>query len=122
MAGGGAVEELRQRVTAICARFPETTTFGDDHVGFEVRGKRYAYFLHDHHGDGRTAVACKVPPGENTAMADQDPDRYFLPAYLGPRGWVAVGVDLADTDWDEVEELLADSYRRTAPKTLARQI
>jgi len=46
----------------------------------------------------------------------QRPDA-FVPAYLGPAGWT--GLDLTDaTDWDELAELLEDSFRVTAPKRL----
>ncbi len=42
----------------------------------------------------------------------------FVPGYLGPSGWT--GIDLgADTDWDEVLELLQESYLQTAPRRLA---
>ena len=70
----------------ICDGLPEVTSSGDQHVGFEVRGRRFAWFLDDHHGDGRVALHCKAAPGVNSALAAEDPARYFLPAYLGPKG------------------------------------
>ncbi|MFF5179803.1 MmcQ/YjbR family DNA-binding protein [Micromonospora sp. NPDC000316] len=63
------------------------------------------YQQHEH------SLLVLVDPDERTALLDED--RCFVPAYLGPYGWI--GVDLtADTDWDEVNELLDASYRRTA--------
>ncbi|MEW2474958.1 MmcQ/YjbR family DNA-binding protein [Micromonospora gifhornensis] len=57
------------------------------------------------------SVTVLVDPEERTALLTEE--RCFVPAYLGPSGWV--GVDLTDdTDWDEVGELLDASYRRTA--------
>jgi hypothetical protein len=53
------------------------------------------------------------------AAAESDPDRYYLPAYIGARGWVAIRLDVAAIDWDEVAGLAARSYRRIAPKRLA---
>ena len=50
-----------------------------------------------------------------------DPDRYFVPAYVGPSGWVGVWLDHAP-DWNAVTELLEDGYRRTAPKRLLLQL
>ncbi len=107
---------------AICRALPEVTATGAGrHVGFEVRGRRFAWFLDDHHGDGRVALTCKVPPGENVALIDGDPTRFFLPAYVGARGWVGVRLDVGEVDWDRIEKLVLDSYRLTAPKRLARQ-
>lgn len=41
----------------------------------------------------------------------------FVPAYLGPSGWT--GLDIHDsTDWDELRDLIEDSYRETAPARL----
>jgi phosphoribosylglycinamide formyltransferase-1 len=89
------------------------------HACFLVRKKTFAYFLDNHHGDGIVAVTCKVLPGENAALAAAQPKRYYLPAYIGPRGWVALRLDLGKIDWDEVRELLLGSYLLTAPKRLA---
>ena len=89
------------------------------HASFLVRKKTFAYFLDNHHGDGIVAVTCKVLPGENAALAAAQPKRYYLPAYIGPRGWVALRLDLGKIDWDEVRELLLGSYLLTAPKRLA---
>lgn len=115
--------DAHERVAGICAALPEATSRREGaHVGFEVRGRRFAWFLEDHHGDGRVALNLKVPPGENSVLIDSDPDRFFMPAYLGPRGWLGVWLDTGAVDWDRVEQLLVDSYRLTAPKRLAARI
>ena len=110
--------DQRARLIAICRAFPEVTAHGDQHVAFQVRGKTFAYYLEDHHGDGRVALCCKAAPGEQQALVAADPARYYRPAYLGARGWVAVRLDAGDVDWDEVAELALDAWRRTAPKRL----
>jgi phosphoribosylglycinamide formyltransferase-1 len=92
------------------------------HAQFLVRKKTFAYFLNNHHGDGIVAVTCKVLPGENTALARAQPKRYYLPAYIGPRGWVALRLDVGKIDWEEVRELLLASYLLTAPKRLAARV
>jgi len=89
------------------------------HAQFLVRKKTFAYFLDNHHGDGIVAVTCKVLPGENTALANAQPARYYLPAYIGAKGWVALRLDLGKVDWEEVRELLLGGYLLTAPKRLA---
>ena len=58
-------------------------------------------------------------PGDRQALLEDD--RTYVPAYLGPSGWI--GLDLDDsTDWDEVAELVDASYRLTAPKTLIAEL
>src|ERR1700690_996652 len=108
------------RLTKICLALPEATRecLGL-HAGFRVHKKTFAYFLNDHHGDGIVSVACKALPGENTALAAAQPDRFYLPAYIGPKGWVALRLDIGKVDWEEVAELVSGSYRLAAPKKLA---
>jgi hypothetical protein len=108
------------RLTKICLSLPEAAReVQGSHAAFTVKEKKFAYFLNDHHGDGIVAVTCKVGPGDNSALISVQPDRFYLPAYIGSRGWVALRLDRGEIDWDEVAELVADSYRRTAPKRLA---
>ena len=108
------------RLTRICLALPEATReIMGKHAGFKVRKKTFAYFLDDHHGDGIVCVTCKVMPGDNVALSKSNPERYFVPAYVGPKSWVALRLDVGEIDWDEVTELVADSYRRIAPKSLA---
>ena len=52
-------------------------------------------------------------------MIRAHPDRFYMPAYIGPRGWVGLRVDVSKVDWEEVAELLAGSYQLVAPKRLA---
>ena len=92
------------------------------HASFLVRKKIFAYYLDNHHGDGIVAITCKVFPGDNAALVAADPRRFYLPAYIGSRGWVALRLDLGDIDWDEVAELIAGSYRMVAPKRLAATV
>ena len=83
-------------------------------------GKMCAYFTHDHHGDGTTALIVKTSGQEEQAMLiDADPDLYYRPAYFGPSGWVGLRLDGGDVDWDLVEERLTKSWRLVAPKKLA---
>ena len=108
------------RFTKICLSLPETTREDKgQHAAFLVRKKIFAYYLNDHHGDGIVAVTCKVLPGDNTALSAASPERFYLPAYIGSRGWVALRLDVGEIDWDEVSELATTSYRLIAPKSLA---
>jgi predicted DNA-binding protein (MmcQ/YjbR family) len=100
------------RLTKICLALPETTRecYGS-HAAFRVRKKTFAYFLNDHHGDGIVAVTCKVLPGDNTVLVAANPSKFYMPAYIGPKGWVALRLDKGAIDWDEVTELVTGSYR-----------
>jgi phosphoribosylglycinamide formyltransferase-1 len=119
-----AAEDARLvRLTEICLALPEAAReIMGDHAGFKVRKKVFVYFLNDHHGDGIVSVACKVLPGDNAALAKANPGRFYLPAYIGPRGWVALRLDIGKVDWSEVAELVMTSYRLVAPKTLTRTL
>jgi predicted DNA-binding protein (MmcQ/YjbR family) len=109
-----------KRLTKICLALPQSAReCQGKHAAFRVRKKTFASFLNDHHGDGIVAVTCKVLPHDNPALAAASPERFYLPAYIGPKGWVALRLDKGDIDWDEVSELVTGSYRMVAPKGLA---
>jgi phosphoribosylglycinamide formyltransferase-1 len=111
---------ILKHLTAIALALPETRReLSGSHATFRVRKKTFAYFLDNHHGDGIVAVTCKVLPEENAVLVTAQPKRYYLPAYIGSRGWVALRLDLPKIDWSEVRELLLASYLLTAPKRLA---
>jgi phosphoribosylglycinamide formyltransferase-1 len=110
------------RLTEICLALPEAVReYNGQHACFKVRKKTFAYFLNNHHGDGIVSVTCKVLEGDHTALAAAQPERFYIPAYIGWKGWVALRLDRGDVDWDEVRELVTFSYRRIAPKRLAEQ-
>ena len=118
-----ANDDKRERVTAICRALPATEHVDQgDHAIFRVRGKVFAYFLCNHHGDGIVSVCVKSERGENLDRARLDPERFYLPAYIGPRGWFGMRLDRGRVAWREVEEIVARSYRLTAPKTLLRKL
>jgi predicted DNA-binding protein (MmcQ/YjbR family) len=111
------------RLTEICRALPEAEAeFHGQHASFIVRGKKFAYYLHDHHGDGIIAVCFKTEPGQNELLLASEPVRFYRPAYIGPRGWVGLRLDLGEIDWAEVAEFVTDSYRIVAPKRLAAML
>jgi predicted DNA-binding protein (MmcQ/YjbR family) len=88
---------------------------------FRVKNKLFAMFAaaSDHHGAGRNGVWLKAAPGNQQLMVRDAPDKFFVPPYVGPSGWVGVYLD-GDTDWDEARELISDSYQLVAPKKLVK--
>lgn len=117
------VVEATDRLRAICRRFPEVTErVSHGAVTFFVRDKRtLCYLTDDHHGDGRLALVCPAPPGVQEEVLDSDPERFFRPPYVGHRGWIGLRLDLAP-DWEEVAEVVEESYRCVAPVTLIRRL
>jgi hypothetical protein len=123
MAKSSPEDPRLSRLTKISKTLPETVRRRHgSHAAFLVRKKTFAYFLDNHHGDGLVAVTCKVLPGDNTALVAAQPERFYLPAYIGPKGWVALRLDLGEIDWDEVAELMRGSYLLTASKRLAERV
>ena len=81
-------------------------------------GKKFAYVSVDHHGDGKTALLVKISGADEQAtLIENDPEHYYRPAYFGD-GWIAIRLDLGDTDWDAIAGWLARSWRSVAPKRL----
>ncbi|MDZ4827120.1 MAG: MmcQ/YjbR family DNA-binding protein [Actinomycetota bacterium] len=111
------------RVRKICLALPETTErLSHGAPTWFVRGKKtFVMFLDDHHGDGRLALWVAAPPGVQDTLVDEEPDRFFVPPYVGTRGWLGVRLDRA-VDWDEIVQIAEDAYRVVAPKTLVAQL
>lgn len=113
MSADAALERLR----ALCFALPaveEKLSHGAP--SYFVRGKQFASFADDHHGDGRTAAWCKADPERQRALVADAPERYFVPPYVGVRGWV--GVTLGDgTDWEELALILEQGWSSVAPRS-----
>ena len=116
------------RARAVCLSLPEAIeqeTWG--HPTFRIRSKIFAGIGVD---TGVDPEAGAREPQVNMSMkADRDEqpmllsrgEPFFKPRYVGSKGWI--GIYISDsTDWDEVAELVEDSYRLIAPKTLVRQL
>ncbi len=108
------------RLRKICLALPEShevEAWGEP--TFRVRNKLFAMYAsaNTHHGDGRPAVWLKAGPGNQSLMVRANPGRFFVPPYVGPSGWVGVWLD-GPVDWDELADLLRDSYCLVAPKKL----
>ena len=106
-----------ERLRAICLAFPEAQEAGG--VGnptFKVRGKIFA-MRHSLHGVERWSMWCKAPPGAQQVIVGSDPKRFFVPPYVGSKGWIGAYLDV-EQDWDELADLIEESYRMTAPKKL----
>lgn len=114
--------ELRAKASAVACALPGVETQdGHGHTGFLLRGKRFAWFLVDHHGDGKVALWIKAPRGEQETLVANDPARYFVPPYVGPAGWVGVDLLAKRPDWQEITELFEQAWRMGATKKAIRE-
>lgn len=85
---------------------------------FFVQGKRSFLMLHDdHHGDGRLALWCAAPEGMQGLLVEANSETYFVPPYVGHRGWLGVRLDGGIAE-DELAGVVEDAYSCVAPKRL----
>jgi len=109
------------RLRKLCLALPEAhevEAWGEP--PFRVRNKLFAMYASsgNHHGAGRPAVWFKASATNQALMVEAEPERFFVPPYVGPSGWVGVWLD-GTVAWDDLAELLRDAYLLTAPKRLA---
>jgi predicted DNA-binding protein (MmcQ/YjbR family) len=110
-----------QKLREICLALPEATEQvfgGHTSATFRVREKIFA--MENGH-EGRIAFTCKAPPGAQHILVGSDPDRFFVPPYVGPKGWIGMCINGA-VDWGLVADLVTDSYRMTAPKRVSARL
>ncbi|MCW2915128.1 MAG: hypothetical protein JWN52_3196 [Actinomycetia bacterium] len=108
--------DVAARLRDICLSLPEVVEkpFGGHTAPcFRVRDKLFLMTSED----GRS-MTFKAGPGVQEALVASDPERFFVPAYVGHKGWLGARLDV-DQDWDELAELIEDSYRMIAPRRLA---
>jgi predicted DNA-binding protein (MmcQ/YjbR family) len=113
-----AIERLRE----MCMAYPEAVEKpfeGHDQPAFRIRDKMFAMVAT---GDGRISVWMKAQPGAQDVLVGGDPETFFVPPYVGSKGWIGVRIDKPDTPWGIISDLVDDSYRMIAPKRLVRQM
>jgi hypothetical protein len=112
-------KRILETVREICLALPEASErLSHGEPTFFVRGKRsFATVWDSHHGDGRFAVLCAAPAGMQAALVEADPERFFVPPYVGHRGWIGFRLDRA-FERDEVAGILEDAYAEVAPAKL----
>ena len=108
-----------ERLRGICLGLPETSERPSHGApSFFVRDRKcFVMLVDDHHGDGRFAIWCASPPGNQELLVQADPERFFRPPYVGHRGWLGVMLH-GKVDWDEVAGIVEDAFATVAPKKL----
>jgi hypothetical protein len=116
-------ETALRRVRELCLGLPgtgERPSHGSP--AFFIGGKRLFLMFHDdHHGDGRLAVWCAAPPGMRDALVAGAPEHYFVPPYVGHRGWLGLRLDRA-VPWEEVAGVIEDAWLAVAPARLVAEL
>jgi hypothetical protein len=112
------------RLRAICLALPdahEVEAWGEP--TFRVRNKMFATYASadNHHGGGRPAAWCKATLTDQDLLVHSQPDRFFVPPYVGHNGWVGIRLD-GKPDWQLVTEILHEGYRLIAPKSLVARL
>jgi hypothetical protein len=112
-------DRVLEKLREICLALPEVSErLSHGAPTFFVRGKRaFVMVMTDHHGDGRFALWCAAPDGMQKMLVEADPDRFFVPPYVGHRGWLGVRLDRG-LHWDEITGIAEDAYAEVAPKKL----
>jgi len=112
-------ERTLERLREICLALPETSErLSHGAPTFFVRDKRaFLMVLTNHHGDGRFAIWCAAPAGVQGMLVENDLEKFFVPPYVGHRGWLGVRLDRG-LDWDELAGIAEDAYAEVAPSGL----
>lgn len=115
-------DDVLSKLRATCLAMPEATErISHGEPAWFVRDKKLFVMFADEHHDDRVAFWCAAPPGVQEMMIAAQPEAYFRPPYVGPRGWLGVYLD-RPVDWDEIAELVKDAFRTVAPATLAGRV
>lgn len=115
-------KDISQAVREVCLWFPETEeVLGHGSPDFRVKGKTFATYVINHHGDGRIALLLNAPEGAQAHYVKQEPKHFFVPPYVGPRGWLGVSLDKG-ISWKTVARLVREAYTKVAPASLTKSL
>jgi hypothetical protein len=106
-----------ERVRRISLALPEA--FEKEAWGeptFRVRKVFGMYGAAGRHGKGYDVLWCPAPEGLQEAIVASDPERFFVPPYVGVNGWIGLVLDLLDDE--ELETYIVQAYCLVAPKKL----
>ena len=116
------VKDPLEALRRLALSLPETTerpSHGEP--TWLVRDKKSFVMYANHHHDDRLAFWCAAPDGAQETRVAADPERFFVPPYVGYRGWLGVYLDVP-VDWDEIADIVTDAYRAVAPKKLLAEL
>ena len=113
--------DLAAALRELCLGYPETEEVrSHGAANFRVRGKTFAIYQINHHGDGRVALWLDAPPGAQQLYTEMEPEAYFVPPYVGPRGWLGVALD--KLSWPTTGKRVREAYENVAPRALLQSL
>lgn len=116
--GRNALDRLRAICLALPGAYEKVAWMAPT---FRVGERQFAMFADDHHGVGFAGVWLKAPEGAQEELVASDPERFYVPPYVGKGGWVGVKLD-GRTDWKLLAGLLGEAYRAAAAGQSALKI
>jgi hypothetical protein len=121
MSAGKVADAALAKVRVACLALPETSErLSHGAPSFFIGGKKcFVMFVDNHHDDGRLALWTAAPSGVQAEMVDDDPERFFVPPYVGGRGWLGVRLDRRP-DWVEIDTICTDAWRVVAPPRILK--
>lgn len=115
-------KDINAAVREVCLWMPGTEEFqSHGQPNFRVRGKTFATFVVNHHGDGRIALWLNLPAGAQGLYTREEPEHFFVPPYVGPAGWLGVHLDKG-MSWKRIAKLVREAYEKVAPTALAKSL
>ena len=113
---------INDAVREVCLSFPEAKEdLAHGSPTFSVRGKTFAMYTVNHHGDGRVSLWLNSPPGAQDVHVSGEPKHFFVPPYVGPRGWLGVQLNKG-LSWKRIAVLVREAYEKVAPPALRAKI
>jgi hypothetical protein len=85
---------------------------------FFVRKKQFLHYWNNHHNDGMHTLWCAAPPGAQEMLVAAEPGLFFVPPYVGFRGWIGLNLDHAEGA-DDIAGAIENAYRTVTPPRLA---
>ncbi|HAJ75458.1 MAG TPA: hypothetical protein DCM64_03285 [Gammaproteobacteria bacterium] len=111
---------INDAVRLVCLSFPEAEEKESHSMGsFKVRGKTFASYAINHHGDGRVALWLEAPAGSQAWHTQMVPETYFVPPYVGSKGWLGVKLN-RNLGWDRIAQRVQEAYEQVAPAELVK--
>jgi predicted DNA-binding protein (MmcQ/YjbR family) len=115
-------KDVYQAAREVCLSFPESEEYlSHGFPNYRVRGKNFASYVVNHHGDGRVALWLNAPSGSQHHYTTSEPKHFFVPPYVGPSGWLGVHLNKG-LSWDRVAAIARQAYEKVAPRRLAEAI
>lgn len=109
-------DEPLEKLRRLCLVLPDASErISHGEPTWFIGGKKTFVMYADHHHDDRVAFWCAAADGAQEVLVAESPERFFVPPYVGHRGWLGVWLDVP-VDWDEIADLVVEAYRRIAPK------